>query len=104
MKGIVLTDTTDVPQKPPYRDSDAAPFIYFDVAPTFGTMGGAIQIELAARILTPGDEMVTSTFVATGRLRCSPAAAQNLVQALSKALEMIEQPQGSSGSGSATLN
>ena len=98
-----MSDAADAPRKPAYRDSDAAPFVYFDLAPTFGTMGGAIQIELAGRTLTPDEQTVTAAFVTTARLRCSPAAARDLVQALSKALEMIEQPQQGAAAGT-TLN
>ena len=36
-----------------YEDLTTAPFIYFDVVPVHGTMGGCLQIELAARVLTP---------------------------------------------------
>ena len=35
-----------------YENVDTAPFVYFDLTPTHGIFGGAIQIELAARILT----------------------------------------------------
>ena len=34
-----------------YENVDTAPFVYFDLTPTHGILGGAIQIELAARIL-----------------------------------------------------
>jgi len=33
-----------------YENVDTAPFVYFDIAPAHGIMGGAIQIELASRI------------------------------------------------------
>lgn len=39
----------DADAPPPYRNADTAPFIYFDFAPTFGIIAGAIGIELAAR-------------------------------------------------------
>jgi hypothetical protein len=34
-----------------YENVDTAPFVYFDLSPTHGILGGTIQIELAARIL-----------------------------------------------------
>jgi hypothetical protein len=79
---------------PPYKNADSAPFVYFDIAPVFGTMAGAIQIELASRILSPTDDRKIATeFVTTGRLRCSPAAARELREAIDKSLELLAQSQ-----------
>jgi hypothetical protein len=56
-------------------------------------MNGAIQIELAGRILTPmPDGGVQLAFMTTGRLRCSPAAAAFLRDALDKSIQMLTQP------------
>ena len=42
------------PLPPPvFKDSHSAPFVYFDIAPSYGVMAGAIEVELAARILIP---------------------------------------------------
>jgi len=62
-----------------YEDLDTAPFIYFDIVPVHGTMGGCLQIEVAARVLTPvaGGEVAVK-FLTTGRLRCTRAAAAHL--------------------------
>jgi hypothetical protein len=60
----------------PYEDCSTAPFVYFDIVPTHGIMNGAIQIELASRILAPGDGAVVIKFLTSGRLRCSPSAAR----------------------------
>ena len=88
-----MTDKSDVPV---YENVDTAPFVYFDIAPSHGIMGGAIQIELAARILNPKpDGTVEVKFVTTGRLRCSPIAAANLRNAIDAALTMLGQPQQS---------
>jgi hypothetical protein len=38
---------------PPYEDAGTAPFIYFDMAPAYGVLAGAFQIEFASRILIP---------------------------------------------------
>ena|SRR6185312_10495748 len=97
---------SSTPTTPPFRNSDLAPFIYFDVAPTFGTMGGAIQIELGSRTLTPGsDNDVSIEFITTGRLRCSPAAAKHLRDAIDRSLEMLEQQHESpAASTTGTLN
>jgi hypothetical protein len=85
---------TDQPEFPAYRDSEIAPIIYFDVVPALGTMNGAIQIELASRTLAPlPDNQAQVTFMTTGRLRCSPAAATALREAIDKALKMLQQPQ-----------
>jgi hypothetical protein len=78
-----------------YDDTGAsAPFFYFDIIAAHGTMNGAIQIELASRILvatTNGG--VIPKFISSGRLRCSPLAATNLRNSIDLALKMLEQPQ-----------
>jgi hypothetical protein len=61
--------------------------VYFEFAPAFGVFAGAIQIELASRILTPRPGgAVDIEFVTSGRLRCSPAAAAHLRDAINKSL------------------
>jgi hypothetical protein len=77
-----------------YENVDIAPFVYFDISPTHGILSGAIQIELAGRILnTAPDGRVEIKFITTGRLRCSPTAALNLRNAIDASLRMLEQPQ-----------
>jgi len=97
-----VTDPTDRASRtnfPPYEDLAAAPFIYFDIVPAHGTMAGAVQIELASRILIPHPGgTVEVKFVSIARLRCSPAAATNLRDAIDSALKtlvMLELPQQS---------
>ena len=76
------------------EDDSNAPFIYFDIVPTHGTFNGAVQVELASRILIPtSDGGVDVKFVMTGHLRCSGTTALYLRDALSAALKMLEQPQ-----------
>jgi len=77
---------------PPYRNVDSAPVIYFDVVGGFGVMAGAVHIEIAGRTLTPNAHTneVAVEFATTGRLRCSPAAAANLIEALNGALNMLQ--------------
>lgn len=85
--------------KPPadliYEDTGAmAPLVYFDIVGAYGTMNGAIEVELATRILVPKPDGSTEVkFLSSGRLRCSAQAASNLRQALDAALKMLEQPQ-----------
>ncbi len=85
--------------KPPagliYEDTgSAAPLVYFDIVGAYGTMHGAVEIELATRILVPKPNGSTDVkFLSSGRLRCSPNAAINLRNALDAALKMLEQPQ-----------
>jgi hypothetical protein len=84
---------------PPFHSADLAPFIYFDLAVTYGTMAGAIQIELAARTLVPVEDGSTRPeFVITGRLRCSPAAISSLRDAIDRTLELLRQVQEQPGS------
>jgi hypothetical protein len=78
-----------------YEDTGAAaPLVYFDIVGAYGTMHGAIEIELATRILVPKPDGSTEVkFISSGRLRCSAHAATNLRHALDAALKMLEQPQ-----------
>jgi hypothetical protein len=83
--------------KPPelnYEDTGAAaPLVYFDIVGAYGTMSGAIEVELATRILIPrGDGSTEVKFLSSGRLRCSATAALNLRNSLDAALKMLEQP------------
>jgi hypothetical protein len=55
-------------------------------------MNGSIQIELASRILIPrSDGGVEIKFATSGRLRCSPAAAVALRDAINAVLKMHEE-------------
>ena len=86
------------PPPPPglvYEDAGAAaPLVYFDIVGAYGTMHGAVEIELATRILVPRANGSTDVkFLSSGRLRCSANAAVNLRNALDAALKMLEQPQ-----------
>jgi hypothetical protein len=47
-----------------------APLIYFDIIGAYGTMHGAIEVELATRILVPKpDGSAEVKFLSSGRLR-----------------------------------
>ncbi|MEA2830734.1 MAG: hypothetical protein QOF22_1482 [Bradyrhizobium sp.] len=88
----------ETPKPPPdliYEDTGAmAPLIYFDIIGAYGTMHGAIEVELATRILVPKPDGSTEVkFLSSGRLRCSSNAATNLRHALESALKLLEQPQ-----------
>ena len=85
-------------QPPPgliYEDTgSAAPLVYFDIVGAYGTMHGAVEIELATRILVPRPTGATDVkFLSSGRLRCSANAAVNLRNALDAVLKLLEQPQ-----------
>ena len=89
----------ETPEPPPeivYQDTGGlAPLIYFDIVGAYGTMSGAVEIELATRILIPRANGSTEIkFISSGRLRCSAAAAANLRQGLDAVLKMLEQPHG----------
>ncbi len=71
--------------------SERAPIIYFDGASCFGHHNGAIQIELAANLLMPLGAAVRVDVIQTAHLRCTPAAALALREALDKALAMLRQ-------------
>ncbi|GIL01248.1 MAG: hypothetical protein BroJett030_11470 [Alphaproteobacteria bacterium] len=98
----------DAPKKSdviPHVSSDSAPVIYFDIAPVWGVLHGSVQIELAMRRLTHGSNADTIVeWLSTGHIRCSPAAAVSLREAIDKALAMLQHPeQSSSGAANATL-
>lgn len=98
---VDATDWTDKKLLPGYVPVTSAPFIYFDYVPTHGILGGAVQIELAARIIVPlEDGGVQTHTIDTARLRCSPTAARFLKDSLEAALKMLEQPQASPSAAS----
>ncbi len=94
-----MTDTPDPTDKkllPDYVPVHTVPFIHLDYVPTYGTLAGAVEIELATRILLPSDGGgVQTRMLETGRSRCSPTAAEFLKDALDAALKMLEQPASS---------
>lgn len=91
---------------PPFEDNANAPVVYFDLVAANGVMNGAVQIELAQRILTPvsGSNDVNVKFVTGGRLRCSPTAAKLLIDSLTAALAMLEQAQEKPTAAGSKLN
>ncbi|MEX0303667.1 MAG: hypothetical protein AB3N24_14710 [Leisingera sp.] len=63
--------------------------VYFDGCTTFGKAGGTIQVELQANLLEPmPDGSVEVRSEVTGRLRCSSAAALQLIEALKRAVDL----------------
>jgi len=85
---------SDADISPGFRDNCSAPIIYFDGAATHGVLNGAIEVELVTRILIPlANGGVRPEMVITGRLRCSPVAAQSLQDSITKALAMLSLPQ-----------
>jgi hypothetical protein len=74
------------------KNAAAAPFIYFDGAPSMGTQNGLVEVELCARAVMPkANGEVYTDVVCVAHLRCSVPAAANLRDALSRTLDMIEQ-------------
>ncbi|MGH6705137.1 MAG: hypothetical protein ACREC2_01520 [Bradyrhizobium sp.] len=75
-----------------YADTGVAPLIYFDGVACHGALHGVVEIELAARIMSPtADGGVEIKFIPTCRLRCSPAAAESLRQSIEIAIKMAQQ-------------
>jgi hypothetical protein len=75
-------------QTPPYEDAGTAPFIYFDIAPSFGVFAGAIQIELASRILIPNQSgTVDVKLIATGRCDAAQRRRSIFAPPLKRALK-----------------
>ncbi len=99
-----MTEPAENNELPVYENVDTAPFVYFDISPAHGIMGGAIQIELASRILNAvSDGSVEIKFITSGRLRCSPTAALNLRNAIDASRKMLEESQ-QAPAASARLN
>jgi len=97
--------TTGAPAAPAYQERFDAPVVYFDFVAANGIMNGAIEIELAHRVLTPGAGTDVKIHLTTsGRLRCSPTAARGLIEGLQQALKMLEQPQAPASATATKLN
>lgn len=80
---------------PLLKNAGAAPLVYFDGVPVFGNYAGNIECELSARMLMPKpDGSVMTDMACTAHLRCSPGAAIQLIDALTKALDMLSQQAG----------
>jgi hypothetical protein len=76
---------------PMLKNAGAAPLIYFDSIPVFGAFAGHVELELAARMLLPKpDGSVMVDMACTAHLRCSPAAAMQMIEALTKAVDMLK--------------
>jgi hypothetical protein len=88
-----------------YTESSTAPFVYFDGVSCHGAMHGVIEIELAARIMSPTtDGKVQTGFVPAARLRCSAAAAESLRLSIVEALKMVTQPEQQPPAAASKLN
>ena len=79
-----------------------ASFVYFEGATCFGACAGAIQIELGAKVFNAAaDGSVATEVVTVAHLRCSPAAATSLRDAIDQALAlaMAEAAAGEAAAG-----
>lgn len=72
---------------PLIKNAATAPVVFFDNAPMFGAFSGNVEVELTTRILVPKSDGVTigGDAVCVAHLRCSPAGALALADALMKA-------------------
>jgi hypothetical protein len=85
--------TSPKPFVPTLKNGPAAPVVYFDGAPCYGAMNGVVEIELAARYMTPrSDNTAAVDITCVAHLRCSANAAVNLRDALNQAIEMLNAP------------
>lgn len=86
---MAVTHKASPAPTPLLKNAAAAPVIYFDGCPAYGAFAGNIEIELATRVLMPkSDGSAAADMMCVAHLRCSPHAAQSLLQALQAALEM----------------
>jgi hypothetical protein len=71
---------------------EQAPLIYFDGVASYGVYNGAVQIELVANVIVPDGDVTRIDVLMTTHLRCTPAAAIALRNAIDGALEMRSLP------------
>jgi hypothetical protein len=86
--------TTTQSAAPLLKNASAAPIVYFDNVPLYGSFSGNIEIEIGVRVLMPkpdGKVAVENNCVA--HLRCSPPAASVLIDALQKGLALYAKQQ-----------
>lgn len=77
------------------KNSTSAPIVYLDWVQALGIINGVVELECAAQVLVPKENgQVQADTVCTAHLRCSVAAANNLMEAIGKALAMLQAPQG----------
>lgn len=78
--------------KPPvslFKNAASAPMVFFDSVPSYGTLGGVIEVEIAARVLVSrSDGTVGVEVISAGHLRCGIEAAASLRDTLDRALTM----------------
>ena len=87
---MAVTQKQPAAQTQLLKNAAAAPIVYFDGVPVYGTFGGNVEIELASRALLPkADGGVAVDMVCVAHLRCSPQAAAGLINALQHAIEML---------------
>jgi len=76
-------------KNPPLKNVAAAPLIFFDLAPAFGTVNGVAMIELAAPLVIPQpDGSVLFEVHCVAKLRCTGAGLMSLKQAIDQMLAM----------------
>ena len=99
-----MTDSSSPTPKVTVTRDPGARFIHFDGVAAHGVMNGAVEIELASRILIPANDRTIVEFVINGHIRCSPSAARALRSAIDDCLRMLEQPNSPQEAGPNTIN
>lgn len=84
---------------PMLKNAATAPLVYFDAAPVRGSFNGNVEVELTTRYMQPkADGGVAVDMVCVAHLRCTPQAADLLIESLQNALqiyrEQISRPDG----------
>jgi hypothetical protein len=70
----------------PVSDTPHAPFIFYELAPTFGFTNGVVNITLSANRTWVGQDGVVNNQVVVAHLRGNVLAARSLRQAIDNAL------------------
>ena len=73
-------------------DGQTAPIIFFDTCTNSGTLNGVINATVVMVRYLPNHDPNVTDGVVTAHLRCSIAAANDLIDALQRAVRMATQP------------
>lgn len=92
-----------------YKNTETAPVIFFDGPVAWAIHDGVVAIELGIRAMVPvgdgeGEVPAGTEGHIAGRLRCSPAAARKLHEAIDKILTMLERSQSADAAVVGKLN
>ena len=91
-----MSSQSNAKAQPAVSGSDAAPIIYCDGIVAAGSLGGIVQLELAANLLIPteldNNRPPKRRVLVTGHIRCSAQAALAIRDTIDKLLRVPAEP------------